>query len=235
MTKDSTDYLWYSTQVFFSPPTTTTTIFTLFSQIESNSTTGLLSYHTGGAGGEVVYLFVNGKYETSTIKDRKFADSLEAAPVSLHFTVPVGASKLDLLSVSVGLNNYGTHMEENQVGIISTVKFNGNPLTDFTHSIGLSGESLTTSDGVIRPCENLCWYHLSFPTPLSYAPSPSGLSTIALDLGLSKLSKGMIYVNGHMIGRYFPLLSHQHSSVSDIGRLLPAISCLPRIARSARS
>jgi hypothetical protein len=250
VTKDTTDYLWYSTQVPLPPPPSPPLrvifrTFLPFRQIESNSTTGSLSYLTGGAGGEVVYLFVNGKYEASTIEDRTPTNSLGKAPVSLHFSVPVGASQLDLLSVSMGLNNYGSHMEENQVGIISTVKFNGNPLTDFTHAVGLTGESLPASDGVVHPCENLCWYHLNFPTPLSYDPSPSGLSTIALDLGLSDLFKGILYVNGHMIGRFSPLLpppslpfvspSSLPLPLADIGPSSPTTNSLPHIARSARS
>lgn len=182
VTKDSTDYLWYSTQ------------------IDSNTTSGTLSYITGGAGGEIVYLFVNGKYQTSTL-DRPTSSLLKAAPILLTFDVPVGTSRLDLLSVSMGLNNYGAHMEENTVGVISSVKFNGLELTDWTHSIGLSGETLPLSNGVLAECTELCWYHLKFPTPTSYQPSSDGLSTIALDLGLSDLSKGMLFVNGHMIGR----------------------------------
>lgn len=182
VTKDSTDYLWYSTQ------------------IESNSTSGSLSYVTGGAGGEVVYLFVNGKYQTSTL-DRFSSNLLSSVPIKLNFDVPVGSSRLDLLSVSMGLNNYGAHMEENNVGIISSVKFNGVELVDWTHSIGLYGESLPLSNGIVADCTDLCWYHMKFPTPASYQPSSDGLSTIALDLGHSELSKGVIYVNGHMIGR----------------------------------
>jgi hypothetical protein len=128
---------------------------------------------------------------------------LQSAPVSLQFSVPVGVSQLDLLSVSMGLNNYGAHMEENQVGIVSPLRFNGEPLTDITHSVGLAGERSPSSlsRGVVEECQELCWYQLKFDTPASYQPSPDGLSTIALDLGNSALSKGILYVNGHMLGR----------------------------------
>jgi hypothetical protein len=244
VTKDSTDYLWYSTQVSLILPCPHSLIPL---QIESNSTSGSLSYLSGGAGGEVLYLFVNGKYETSTIEDRTrglhATSSLEKTPVSLQFPVPLGTSQLDLLSVSMGLNNYGSHMEENQVGIVSSVKFNGVALTDFTHSIGLTGESLLASDvpHEILPCDSLCWFHLNFPTPLSYDPSPTGLSTIALDLGLSNLFKGVLYVNGHMIGRYCfssPVLFltlPPTFPMADIGPSLPATNSLSLIARSVKS
>jgi hypothetical protein len=122
--------------------------------------------------------------------------------VSLQFPVPLGVSQLDLLSVSMGLNNYGAHMEENQVGVVSPMRFNGDPLVEITHSVGLSGESLAEGRAaIIEECQELCWYRLRFNTPSSYQPSPDGLSTIALDLGHTALSKGTLSVNGHLLGR----------------------------------
>ena len=67
----------------------------------------------------------------------------------------------------MGLNNYGAFLEENKVGAISNITFNNQVLTQFTHSIGLTGEislksktNQFTSTSVSETCTNLCWYNL---------------------------------------------------------------------------
>lgn len=148
--------------------------------------------------------------QTSSIEQSKYHQhlleysNLKSTKITFDIEVPIGKSQLDILSVSMGLNNYGAFLEENEVGVVSNITFNNKILTDFTHSIGLTGEvSLKNKKNKLKEsCTNLCWYNLEFSTPESYIPNPDGLSTIALDIGESKLSKGIIYVNGQMIGRY---------------------------------
>lgn len=120
----------------------------------------------------------------------------------------------------MGLNNYGAFLEQNQVGAISNITFNDKVLTQFTHSIGLTGKiSLQTKKNQFtsasESCSSLCWHHLEFLTPLSYIPDSEGLSTLALDIGTSNLNKGIIYVNGEMIGRYWSIIASKENSGVD--------------------
>ena len=74
-------------------------------------------------------------------------------------------------------------------------------ITDFSskfftgHSEGFSLELTSVQD---VDCRDLCWYRASFSTPSTIDISKGGL---ALDLG--SLGKGIISVNGHVLGRFW--------------------------------
>ena len=120
--------------------------------------------------------------------------------VTVNVTLPAGSdSKLDILSVSMGIKNYGPYLELISLGIVSNITINDKELFGFKHSVGLRGDPLNM-DGKVSDtstCTSLCWYSSVFSTP------PSSLGHLALDM--SSVSKGAVWVNGFMLGRFWNL------------------------------
>ena len=236
LTKDGTDYLWYSSTV---PGR----------RIKPEEVT--LAFQSGEAGGAVMYVFINDQLATSTLgaageppmvaatlsrtpaTGKKFyrrgangfveststtedkstfvlnnsslredGDVAGGVQISLNVTLPAGSdTKLDILSVSMGIKNYGPYLEMVSLGIVSNVFINEKELIGFKHSVGLRGDPLNL-DGSVSDfisdksmCTTLCWYSSEFSTP------SSSFRHLALDL--SSVSKGAVWVNGFMLGRFW--------------------------------
>lgn len=218
LTEDHTDYLWYSTSV---------------AGVKRN-TPGYasLAFMSGIAGGGVMYVYVDGHLAGSTLGEAggppivekvtlnssltrsKYGSFLSdnGLRVTLNISIPaITADSSDvhiaILSVSMGLKNYGPYLERSQVGIISNITLDGVVLTGITHSIGLVGEvnNLPQSSPDRDPntaCVGLCWYRSTFLTPASlslHADSPQPLALILSNA----MGKGAVWVNGQMLGRYW--------------------------------
>lgn len=134
-------------------------------------------------------------------------------PVSLNISIPTTAKSIDILSVSMGLQNYGPFLEDIEVGIVSNVTLDGELLMNFTHSIGLQGEfndiphtpaGQRVAVATTESCLGLCWHVASFPTPASLHSTSTMPQPLALDLGIS-MGKGAAWVNGNMLGRYWSI------------------------------
>jgi len=201
VTEDKSDYLWYSTKV----PAGT---------VSPSASSAALKYMIGTAGGGVMFVYVDGKLVASTLGPS--AQGLEPlgdedSEVALTIDVPAGgaAFDLDILSISMGLKNYGPFLETIRVGITSNVTVDGVVVSGFTHSNGLQGEvrgiasspagsKIGAGAGVDACSGGLCWHKTTFSTPASVGAD----SHLALDLGLS-MGKGAAWVNGKMLGRYW--------------------------------
>ena len=235
VTSDSTDYLWYSTVVpatyteatnvtlEFSSGTAGGGVFYIYvNDVFVASTLG----DAGGAPivGSGKAAAVNQQRRTptgwasSSVADKSTvsvgasgdisAPLSESVAVSLNITLPASVyPRLDILSVSMGLKNYGPYLELIEVGITSNLTVDGLTLSHITHTVGLKGESLALAGKAIvssvepkkdEECVSLCWYSSTFKTPASVTPT----SHLALDLA-SSMGKGSVYVNGHMLGRYW--------------------------------
>lgn len=210
VTKDTTDYLWYSAKV---------------SRTRAGAAT--LRFTDGGAGGGLYHVFVNGNFSTTSSIYRKDAidpfASLETTK-KLRIDLPVGESTVDILSVSMGLNNYGAHMEDNEVGIISDVRVDGVVLTDFTHSVGLQGEggggqaymgispSLPAGDAC-SPATRLCWFEVSLTIGSGSGLHDGSTPPLAIDIQSSQLTKGSMWVNGMHAGRYWTVAASAESGI----------------------
>lgn len=194
VTHDSTDYLWYSTKL----------------PAYATATKATLQFSSGTAGGGVFHVFVNGQLAASVLGKAGGNPIVQGAlkaveTVKVAINVPAGASAaLDILSVSMGLQNYGPYLETMQVGIVSDLSFDGKQLHNITHSVGLVGEAQRAFDGISVPMlataadsSHLTWHTLSFATPSSV----TARSHLALDL--SMMGKGAVWVNGNMLGRYW--------------------------------
>jgi len=178
-THDKTDYFWYHVTLS-----------------ESTAITRTLKTQANDIG----YFFINGNLQ-ATVKS--------GSPASVRLQLPSGSYSLDILTQTVGLQNYGGHYERITRGIAGgsvtlDTKDITSPSGGWVHQIGLKGESLqlwnkptavtwssNTQQGLGKP---LTWWYAKFPTP-------SGTGPLALDM--TGLGKGFAYVNGHGLGRYW--------------------------------
>ncbi|KAI3450543.1 hypothetical protein Pfo_007208 [Paulownia fortunei] len=194
-TGDRTDYLWYSLS----------TNLTANDPLLQDGSQILL--HVDSLG-HALYAFVNGRLAGSgkgSSKSSKFSVDI---PVNLE----PGNNTIDLLSMTVGLQNYGAFFDLAGAGISGPVQFKG--LTNgstidlsseqWTYQIGLKGEQLGLSKGistlwVSQPAlpknTPLTWYKTTFS-------APPGTSPVAIDF--TGMGKGQAWVNGQSIGRYWP-------------------------------
>eukprot|EP00262_Sarcandra_glabra_P011562 TRINITY_DN2803_c0_g1_i1.p1 TRINITY_DN2803_c0_g1~~TRINITY_DN2803_c0_g1_i1.p1 ORF type:complete len:668 (-),score=103.04 TRINITY_DN2803_c0_g1_i1:189-2144(-) len=196
-TADVSDYLWYSTsiEVHEDEP------FLL------NGTQAVLHVESLG---HVLHAFINGKLAGSEIGNSGNAKVTMEKPIMLV----AGSNTIDLLSLTVGLQNYGAFFELSGAGITGPVKLKGfkNGTVDlsssqWTYQIGLKGEELGLYKGVdgsssqwfslstLPKNQPLIWYKTTFD-------APDGNDPIALDF--TGMGKGEAWVNGQSIGRFWP-------------------------------
>ncbi|XP_020592351.1 beta-galactosidase 6 [Phalaenopsis equestris] len=190
-TSDSTDYLWYSISIDVNGSESF-----LNGPLQSNLHIESL--------GHVLHVFVNGIHSGS------------AQGTKISFDNPIvfspGSNKIDLLSATVGLQNYGAFFDLTGAGITGPVQLRGQKGTldlsseEWTYQVGLKGESsglysssLNSSDWVSLPNipknQPLIWYKASFA-------APDGNDPIIIDF--TGMGKGEVWINGQSIGRYWP-------------------------------
>ncbi|RYR20528.1 hypothetical protein Ahy_B03g065704 isoform C [Arachis hypogaea] len=197
VTKDSSDYLWYMTDVNISPN-------------EGFLRNGQSPVLTAMSAGHVLHVFINGQLSGTAyggLDNPKltFSDSVK---------LRAGNNKISLLSVAVGLPNVGTHFEKWNAGVLGPVTLKGlNEGTrdlskqKWSYKVGLKGESLSlhTESGsssvdwvqgsLLAVKQPLTWYKTTFS-------APAGNEPLALDM--STMGKGEIWINGQSIGRHWP-------------------------------
>ncbi|EMS56907.1 Beta-galactosidase 15 [Triticum urartu] len=198
VTKDTSDYLWYTTSVNISDE-----------DVGFWSSKGVLPALKIDQIRDVARVFVNGE----------LAGSQVGHWVSLKQPVQFvqGLNKLTLLSEIVGLQNYGAFLEKDGAGFRGQVKLTGLPNGDidlthsvWTYQVGLKGEfsmiyapekqacaewSGMQIDDILSP---FTWYKTMFD-------APKGTDPVAIYLG--SMGKGQAWVNGHLIGRYWSLVA----------------------------
>ncbi|XP_058731711.1 beta-galactosidase 9 [Vicia villosa] len=197
VTKDQSDYLWYSTRIYVSAGDI------LF--WKENSAHPKLTIDSVR---DILRVFVNGQLVGTFVGHWvKVVQTLQLQP---------GYNNLTLLSQTVGLQNYGAFIEKDGAGIRGTVKITGfeNGHIDllkslWTYQVGLQGEFLKYYN---EENENAEWVELTPGAPPStftwyktYFDVPGGNDPVALDFG--SMGKGQVWVNGHHIGRYWTRVS----------------------------
>lgn len=122
---------------------------------------------------------------------------------SLPASLPSSGITLHLLSVSMGLQNYGSFLEQIQVGIVGDVLLGEQVIPfPFLHSIGLQGESQRDNQAKTTHCAGRPqWYSGKFVVPAIVDPL---VSHLAID-PFPSFHKGQIFVNGHQLGRFWNL------------------------------
>ncbi|KAL9322778.1 hypothetical protein ACSQ67_010831 [Phaseolus vulgaris] len=189
-TADKSDYLWYSLSIDYKDAAGSQT----FLQIQSL--------------GHGLHAFINGKLAGSQAGNSGKAKFTVDIPV----TLVAGKNTIDLLSLTVGLQNYGAFFDTSGAGITGPVILKGlanaNTLDlssqKWTYQVGLKGEDSGLSSGnseqwnsqsTFPKNQPLTWYKTTFA-------APSGTSPVAIDF--TGMSKGEAWVNGQSIGRYWP-------------------------------
>ncbi|XP_027168582.1 beta-galactosidase [Coffea eugenioides] len=197
VTRDNSDYLWYSTEV-------------RIYHTEGFLKGGKWPVLTVMSAGHALHVFINGQL-SGTIYG-----SLENPKITFSQGVNLraGVNKISLLSIAVGLPNVGPHFETWNAGILGPVSLYGlnegrRDLTwqKWSYKVGLKGEALSLHSlggssavewgegSFVAERQPLTWYKTTFS-------APSGNEPLALDM--SAMSKGQVWINGQSIGRYYP-------------------------------
>ncbi|XP_014509817.1 beta-galactosidase isoform X2 [Vigna radiata var. radiata] len=197
ITRDSTDYLWYMTDV----------------NIDTNEgfiKRGQSPVLTVMSAGHALHVFINGQLSGTVYGGLEFPKLTFSDRVKLR----IGNNKLSLLSIAVGLPNVGIHFETWNAGVLGPVTLNGlNEGTrdlskqKWSYKIGLRGEALNLNTvsgsssvewvegSLLAKKQPLTWYKTTFSTP-------AGNDPLALDM--ISMGKGQVWINGKSIGRHWP-------------------------------
>ncbi|KAK6926807.1 LOW QUALITY PROTEIN: Beta-galactosidase, beta-sandwich domain, partial [Dillenia turbinata] len=127
--------------------------------------------------------------------------------LDIPITLVPGKKKIDLFSLTVGLQNYGSFFDLEGTGTTGPVQLKGANGTTIdlssrqgTYQIGLKCEDLGLSTG--SPSQWISTCILPRKQPLAAFDPPAGCSQLALDL--IGMGKGEAWVNGQSTGRFWP-------------------------------
>nr|XP_043637528.1 beta-galactosidase 3-like [Erigeron canadensis] len=207
VTRDASDYLWYSTSIEISPLET-------FLHGGKNPT---LTVNSKGHG---VHVFVNGRHSGSAYGSRKDTRFTFRKRVNLRG----GTNKIALLSLAAGLPNVGTHFELRDTGILGPVSLNGLDHGPFdlsrltwSYKVGLNGETknLNSPNGIstVEWSQVALLDHVKQPLKWykAYFDAPEGNEPLALDM--KSMVRGQVWINGQSIGRYWTVRANGTCSV----------------------
>ncbi|KAL1316021.1 hypothetical protein AAHE18_15G034600 [Arachis hypogaea] len=209
-TKDDSDYLWFTTSL-------------KLDATQLNSATGRLVLEITSLG-HLLHAFVNGEYIGSghgTLIRKNFVFK---KPISLK----PGINYISILGATVGFPDSGSYLEHRVAGVraITLLGLKTSPLDlsrkGWSHKISLDGEknNIFTEQGSQKvkwtkadKGAALTWYKANFD-------APEGNDPVAIQM--ETMSKGMVWVNGKSIGRYWP------SYLSPLGNPSQGIYHIPR-------
>ncbi|KAH6810206.1 beta-galactosidase 3 [Perilla frutescens var. frutescens] len=197
VTRDNSDYLWYTTSVDVGSS-------------ESFLHGGELPSLIVQSAGHALHVFVNGELSGSAFGTREKRRFTFRGKINLR----AGSNKISLLSVAVGLPNVGGHFETWNTGVQAPVVLHGLDRgkldlswAKWTYKVGLKGETMnlispnsvssvdwTKGSLVSQKDQPLAWHK-------AYFDAPDGDEPLALDM--SSMGKGQLWVNGQSPGRYW--------------------------------
>ncbi|KAK4754611.1 hypothetical protein SAY87_002715 [Trapa incisa] len=193
LNKDTTDYAWYTTSLKVNP-----------SDLPFKKNTRVIL--RVASLGHALLAFVNGQYigtahGSHVEKSFVFQKGIDLKPGTNHIT---------LLAMTVGLPDSGAYMEHRYAGprLVTILGLTTGTLdlslNGWGHQVGLDGEKVraytqggshrvnwSPSKGVAPP---VSWYK-------TYFHAPEGRDPVAIRL--PNMTKGMVWVNGKSIGRYW--------------------------------
>ncbi|XP_052201192.1 beta-galactosidase 6-like isoform X2 [Diospyros lotus] len=194
-TKDTSDFLWYTTSINVNKSTSQGQEKEAFLVVESL--------------GHAALVFVNKRLVGFGYGNHDDPSFVLSKKISLNH----GTNTLDALSMMIGLQNYGPWFDIAGAGLFSVVLgdlSNGKEdisSTEWTYQVGVEGEylgldnmslsnsSLWTQGDSIPINQSLIWYKTTFQAPKGSGP---------LSVNLASMGKGQAWVNGQSIGRYWP-------------------------------
>ncbi|MEI7829552.1 MAG: beta-galactosidase [Prolixibacteraceae bacterium] len=236
LTHDNSDYCWYSSS---------------FKTVISGQQKINITY-----GGDFFYIYVDGKLVTQSqppIPENRgvtmpedpahpyvFANSLEELKLQgfkhqfILKDVAAGTHRIDILATALGLIkgdwNISGSMNTERKGIWQDVLINDKILTNWEMRPFLTGEQLNISD---QP-KAVNWFKSDVPAPCTWYKANFSVSRDVLQsdadfrLDADGLGKGMLFVNGHMLGRYWLIAANGygadegwHNKVQDGLSLVP--------------
>jgi beta-galactosidase len=161
-----------------------------------NQDYGYMLYHTVIDGGKTGILRLNELRDYAVIMiNGKRAGTLDRRhnQDSISLKLPAGRVKLDILIENLGRINFGPYLLKNKKGITKEVTFNGQPVYNW------SMYSLPMHDiaGVHYGASKL------YETPVMRKGSFDLQKVADTYLDMNKWGKGVIWINGHNLGRYW--------------------------------
>ncbi|KAN0039975.1 hypothetical protein ACTA71_011857 [Dictyostelium dimigraforme] len=212
ITKDTSDYCWYSTNI-----TTTSSSY----NDKGNLFLTISEFY------DYVHVFIDNEYQGSASSPSLCQLHLKPQDNSTTF-------QLQILSMTIGLENYAAHMENYTRGILGSVLIGNQNLTNnqWLMKSGLVGENIKIFNNNNND-NNINWIQTTTPISLKYSDSssstpsssssssliqkpltwyklnisliglPNDISSTVYALNMSSMNKGMIWVNGYSIGRYW--------------------------------
>ncbi|KAL2227770.1 beta-galactosidase 15-like [Sesamum indicum] len=192
---DVSDYMWYMTSLHLGKDDP---VWSDEMRIRINGT------------GHVMHSFINGEHlgsqwATYGVFNYKFEKRIHLKP---------GRNQITLLSATIGLQNYGPNFDVVQTGLPGPIEIIGQKGDEciikdlskrtWTYKVGLDGFNTKLfnnnvdkvwSTGEMPINKMMTWYKTTFKAPLGEEP-------VAVDL--QGLGKGMAWVNGNSLGRYWP-------------------------------
>ncbi|KAF3324950.1 beta-galactosidase 11-like isoform X1 [Carex littledalei] len=211
MTKDKTDYAWYSTSFRIDDDD-------LPRRRDIRPVLQVRSF------GHALNAFVNGKYigtghGTKVEGLFQFSKPMDLKP---------GTNHISILGVTVGLPDSGPYLEHRMAGPDKVVIQGLNTGTldlsanGWGHEVGLVGEKMEIykQEGATK----VQWTHANSNQQVTwykrYFDEPYGSDPVSLDM--SSMGKGILWVNGHCLGRYWV------SYLSPLGKPSQSVYHVPR-------
>eukprot|EP01137_Pigoraptor_chileana_P033368 Opistho-2@24128 len=193
LTNDTTDYVWYAVDIPIVKATD-----------GANVTVELTQF------ADFAYVFLGS--ELSLSGGQAGPDASFALAVNATSSLEATTVTLNILTTTLGLTNYGAFLEKITRGILGKVLVGGaaeGTNSTWRHSIGLWGERqrLYAVDADARHVTAHVWKTGPVPTDApnvwmrALFATPDGNNPVVLDL--KGLSKGMAWINGRSIGRYW--------------------------------
>lgn len=199
LTKDTSDYAWYRTSIHFD-------------NRDLPMKAGVLPVLQVLSLGHALLAFVNGEYIGFQHGNNIEKSFVFQKPVSLK----PGVNEISLLGMTVGLPNSGAYMEKRFAGpraVTLQGLMSGTldvTMNTWAHQVGLTGERLQyfTEEGSskvgwkkLNEGGNLGGVNAPLTWYKTYFDAPEGNGPVAIQM--NKMAKGMVWVNGRSIGRYW--------------------------------
>ena len=196
LTKDETDYCWYTTGFVVAP---------------GQEKAGILTCEFAA---DVLHVFIDGQLRATTqVPLAEERGPVDGKGFEQSFVVELapGKHELSILCCALGLIKGdwmigNQNMAKERKGLAGQISWNGEELAGpWVMQPGLCGERCRVfdnatgciqweSDWQLARQRPLCWWRTTFDTPQGDAP-------LALDL--QGMNKGLAWLNGHCIGRYW--------------------------------
>ncbi|KAF8396486.1 hypothetical protein HHK36_018109 [Tetracentron sinense] len=205
---DASDYLWYMSSV----------------DVDEND----LIWGEGttlrvNSSGHVLHAYINGKHIGSQWSN----DGISSFVLEKQVKLKHGTNQITLLSVTLGLKNFGPKFDLIQTGIVGPVELTGKKDDEkiikdlssnkWVYKVGLHGEEMELYNVESRHASRwnseelpinkmMTWYKTTFKPPLGTDP---------VVVNLEGMNKGHAWVNGQSIGRFWPSFRADEDGCSD--------------------